>query len=396
VYCDRKREVCSAMGAVREGNRLAVHAPARGIGLAASAAVNSAAPPAAGAGGGSTPTAVGRWQVQWYRSAQPAPAYVAFQRQLAAEVAAGHIGPHGTLQHTATDGATVAAADIALTIGEPFTEAALPADVCAACRDPVTGDSPASFLMLPLARRDPAAVFPLPPVPGLRVPDDADPAAACAELEAAYHLAVSAHDGFPNDSSPLYSAAAALRLMRAEALSAEADPSTHYLTLDDVGHLFAAVLTDAETGTRVRSGLIGPVEAAPPRMRDLWLEGSPVAGQSLVARGWYYGGLPGPCEYSWIRVDAEGNRSETLPVPQAPLAALDAATSGAGDPRFRRLAAQDVGCMFKVTCDPVRLDGAKGAPTTSKPSQEVAAPELHAASSRQAIEFAPAPPRTRP
>lgn len=221
-----------------------------------------------------------------------------------------------------------------------------------------------------------------------------------AEFDTMYAAALSAHDGFPSDSSPLYSGAAALRLMRSEALAAAAHPLRLFLTLDDVGHSFAAVLTHTRTAAVVRSPVVGPVEAAPPRVRELWLEGTPAVGSALLARAWYFGGVPGACDYSWIRVDAEGNRTETEVVAQQPLDPLPASgaaasVSAGADVRVRHLGGEDVGCMFKVTVDPVRWDGVRGAPTTSKPSAEVEPhPLTHTRPSEGHMSFAPEHART--
>jgi hypothetical protein len=117
---------------------------------------------------------------------------------------------------------------------------------------------------------------------------------------------------------------------------------------------------------------VGPIEAAPPRIRELWVEGNARVGSTLRAHAAYYGGAPGHCEFSWIRVDADGNRTETQPQRISPAAPLPPDASSA-DPRCLLITAADVGCAFKVTCEPVRSDGARGAPTTSKPTADVEA-----------------------
>lgn len=53
------------------------------------------------------------------------------------------------------------------------------------------------------------------------------------------------------------------------------------------------------------------VEAGPPRMREVWLQGSTVAGGVLQAGSWYWGGVQGASRYTWIRITADGERIET-------------------------------------------------------------------------------------
>lgn len=123
----------------------------------------------------------------------------------------------------------------------------------------------------------------------------------------------------------------------------------------------------------------GPVEPAPPRIREIWVETEGEGGSGGVPGGWltgkllYWGGTPGLCEFSWISVDAEGERTESdvrVWDPLAPYPPLGSPDAEA-DPRLRKLEAVDVGCSFKLTCEPVRADGVKGAPSTSKPTADV-------------------------
>jgi hypothetical protein len=53
--------------------------------------------------------------------------------------------------------------------------------------------------------------------------------------------------------------------------------------------------------------------------------------------------------------------------------------------------ATDVGGRLKVTAEPVRLDGERGAPTTSKPTTEVVPPELQPLASGHIIDVAGTP-----
>lgn len=229
--------------------------------------------------------------------------------------------------------------------------------------------------MVPLTWPGEATVdtlVPVPALPGLTVTSDADPAAVYASMAAA--LAAGA-DAWKREQSPLYSSPQALRFLRNEARIALAAPSKQlYLHLGLVGRRLAARVTLA-SGRVVTTPLTPPVEPAPPRIREIWLAcsaGSPPAvGSTLTAHAAYYGGTPGACEWVWIRVDADGNRSESAPValdPSTPYPAEGAASGS--DPRLRLISPEDVGCMFKVQCEPVRADGERGAPSTSKPTAE--------------------------
>jgi hypothetical protein len=310
VYCDRKRQVCTAEGAVREGNRLLITSQPLGL----PGPSDDVPQPAAGV------------VVTWYRSALPGDA----SQPAAAQPTAEHHPLHP----------------------ESYTDAS-------------TGNR-----MVRVPARALADVFSAPAAPHLTVPADADARAAYREVLASLR----APDAAMQATSPLYSAATALRLLRAETAIALAHPLQYACGLADVGRYVSAMVTVPGHGT-VHVPAVGPVEAAPPRIRELWVEGAPRVGATLVARSAYYGGEPGPCDFSWIRVDAEGNRTETEPqraVPTAPLAA-DAGGGGGDDtdPRCLRLTPADVGCAFKVTCEPVRADGVRGAPTTSKPTADV-------------------------
>lgn len=138
------------------------------------------------------------------------------------------------------------------------------------------------------------------------------------------------------------------------------------------------------------------VEAGPPRMREVWLQGSTVAGGMLQAGSWYWGGVQGASRYTWIRITADGERIETatrqcddpttpLPVRHCialPCLALPCVVCGShnahlshcavfgvlqqavddaaavdADARCYRVPASDVGCVIKVAVEPVRDDG---------------------------------------
>lgn len=77
-----------------------------------------------------------------------------------------------------------------------------------------------------------------------------------------------------------------------------------------------------------------------------------------------------------MKVDAEGNRI-SLGEPRAvnPWSACVVPDDVAGpdqlDPRLYHVQPEDVGAVFKVTCNPVRIDGARGGASTSKPTRPV-------------------------
>ena len=335
VYCDRKRVVCTAEGAVRQGNRLVIAAPAHGV----APLVGKEA---------SSPGAPEGVVVTWYRTSSVAAAYAESRPAVDVAVAAGPAG-----------GAAVAAeaAD-----GHPSS---LEVD---------------GHTLHPIAKRPAGPAEPDVSAPGLAgLPDEAPRAAFCAAV-AVYGSA----DGAQHADSPLYSALATVKLLRAEAGLAAGDPLQFSLTLDDVGHHLAAVVTLPGHGTFTTPAL-GPVEAAPPCTRAIWLEdgtgllqeggvaaplgeSAPTVGGALLARIVYYGGAPGLCDVSWIRVDAVGDRSESQIVRLSPASPLGPAGE---DGRVRVLGAGDVKCEFKACCDPVRSDGARGAPATSKACKEV-------------------------
>lgn len=413
VYCDRKRQVCTADGAVRQGNRLS---------FCSSFAAAASSPDALPAGLASLLSAAPagrrrRWVVTWYRS-PPSSSFAEFAAEYRAQLSAGAIGKHSELK---TDAAAASSIALLTAVAAPSADLLVGGSGSSA----LTIDD-LSFSPVPYASRTLSSIFPLPSNPAFTatavatiVKEESVPSAAAdgsncgcgyhaqrslEQLEMAYLAAAQSPDGFPSDSSPLYSNAAALRLLRTEAAATLLDPhgTQHYLTLDDVGCSFLAVLTvyeeeqgdssNAEGATaggertavvgRWRSLPIGPVEAGPPRIREMWLRGEPVviggAGR-LEAACWYWGGLPSSLTlFSWVKVDAEGNRTDTAELHQHPFAPFEPKGAGSGsgsDPRVMLLDASCVGAMFKATADPARLDGVRGAPTTSKPCSEITVKE---------------------
>ena len=144
----------------------------------------------------------------------------------------------------------------------------------------------------------------------------------------------------------------------------------------------------AALGAGAVAAPVGPVEAAPPKARELWTEGTPAVGAQLQGRCYYYGGREGASVVSWVAVDPEG---ETVvlkpptpappPPPQQPPGDGDGDGGGAQQqlllpddhPRALRLTAAHAGCLIKFKLCPVRADGEAGHTESSRPTAEVAA-----------------------
>lgn len=125
---------------------------------------------------------------------------------------------------------------------------------------------------------------------------------------------------------------------------------------------------------------LGPVLPGPPRMLDLRVEGKAVyrggggngeegRERSVVrAEAQYIGGKEGLSEYWWFKI-MKGKRIQL----SEPLPLLEEGQEGQGgeemqDPRVYVLREEDVGCVLKVKCRPIRSDGHKGEIFTSKAS----------------------------
>lgn len=125
---------------------------------------------------------------------------------------------------------------------------------------------------------------------------------------------------------------------------------------------------------------IGPVLPGPPRLLDLRIVGSCVKGGRVFAESKYIGGTEGPSEYWWFRIKAGKRIQIGEPKVASDSVTLDdIKTSLSGieengclcDPRVLQLSDEDVGCVLKVKCRPVRIDGYKGEVFTSRPSEVV-------------------------
>jgi hypothetical protein len=385
-YCDRRVRVCTAGGRYREGEVL--RAVLRG--------------PAA---------EFGKYRVAWYRSdvvdesslvdkrpgAPPPPADAA----LALTATAG-----GTLPGRAGRTASVLAGDAA---------AGTDAAVSAAGRQSVNLSRAADLARLEFYRVAARPVADLPPAP----PDHA-PSPSIAEIRART-LSMRA----PGPPSQLGVSGAAYPLFRADVgrmvmcalVPADAVPpaTLHPLSLTrglsfgaGLGAPAAAGGSQRRRSFMVSMGLssrrpskagdageataaaalpslaVGPVEAAPPKAREIWIEGVPAVGNLLVGNVYYYGGYEGWSEVSWVAINEEGDTVEVRPPtacdPDAPLPDIDAPIGSPADshPRALRLTEELRGCLLKFKVRPVRSDGDEGHTESSRPTVEVA-PESESA-----------------
>ncbi|KAA0160573.1 hypothetical protein FNF31_03708 [Cafeteria roenbergensis] len=220
-----------------------------------------------------------------------------------------------------------------------------------------------------------------------------------------HHMPVTpaAHEAAP---SPLASLSPPKRGPAASAPGPPRGAPLFPLSLDDVGRMVRAELHPIVAGSApvIVSNAVGPVEAAPPRARVIWVEGAPVVGGLLLGRWLYFGGVQGGSRVSWIRVAADGSSSvvkgplEVKPSQMPPALGFPPSAADA-HPCAYRLGAVDNECVIKFRVQPVRADGDKGhaeaarlrAKVTS-PAQDGAAPpdaDMVADASREAIEAAP-------
>lgn len=73
----------------------------------------------------------------------------------------------------------------------------------------------------------------------------------------------------------------------------------------------------------------GPIDAAPPKARETWIEGPQTVGSLLLGRCYYFGGYEGRSVVSWIKITDEGDTVELKPpTPCSPLP-READTGGA-------------------------------------------------------------------
>lgn len=111
---------------------------------------------------------------------------------------------------------------------------------------------------------------------------------------------------------------------------------------------------------------LGPVRPGPPRVLNLQVTGKSFqVGESVRAECKYIGGREGLSEYWWFKI-MKGKRIQLT----EPLSILNN-EPGNVDPRVYELKEDDVECVLKVKCRPIRSDGHIGEIFTSKPSTVV-------------------------
>jgi hypothetical protein len=141
----------------------------------------------------------------------------------------------------------------------------------------------------------------------------------------------------------------------------------------------------ATTTSQRAMNSIGPILPGPPRLLDLRIIGKCVKGARVYAEPEYIGGTEGLSEYWWVRIKA-GKRIQ-IGDPRAVDGSLSlddirrSVTEEGGrgvedekcwnDSRVLLLSDEDLDCVLKVKCRPVRVDGYKGEVFTSKASSTV-------------------------
>eukprot|EP01138_Halocafeteria_seosinensis_P013580 gb/GECG01013869.1/.p1 GENE.gb/GECG01013869.1/~~gb/GECG01013869.1/.p1 ORF type:complete len:695 (+),score=94.37 gb/GECG01013869.1/:1-2085(+) len=181
--------------------------------------------------------------------------------------------------------------------------------------------------------------------------------------------ALAAKYGDPPKADVLQQSTASLGLLCAETEEAVEDPAVYMLRRQDVGRYLMAVVKSE--GTEVCTQVIGPVEAAPPTFREVWIEGEPQVGNTIKAQTYYIGGTEGTSAFSWIRVSEDGSRVTMQPKTLSP---------GASEEEKNEICSYDIkeedqSCILKVACDPMRDDGVSGATVTSKPTSQIVSPK---------------------
>lgn len=124
---------------------------------------------------------------------------------------------------------------------------------------------------------------------------------------------------------------------------------------------------------------VGPIEAAPPKAREIWIEGTPQVGSLLVGNVYYFGGYEGASIVSWTIINDDGTLSEAKsPAPSLlsdqPLPEIQNTLSNTQvdqHPRVLRVTKEHKGCAFKFRVQPIRTDGNEGHLESSRPTKEV-------------------------
>lgn len=116
---------------------------------------------------------------------------------------------------------------------------------------------------------------------------------------------------------------------------------------------------------------VGPIEAAPPKAREIWIEGDYKVGSKLRGEMYYFGGFEGESIVSWIAIKSDGETEEV----RAPTVISNDIIKGGVidvlDPRELQLTESLKGCLLKFRVVPVRSDGNFGHQETSRPTDEI-------------------------
>lgn len=125
---------------------------------------------------------------------------------------------------------------------------------------------------------------------------------------------------------------------------------------------------------------IGPIEPAPPRAREIWIEGEARVGALLLGQVYYYGGREQHCICSWVSIGDDGEVREIKTPAQSrpatvtvPMPSQNSPAGGPGDahPRALRISQDLLGCLIKFRVQPVRADSDEGHLESSRPTKEV-------------------------
>jgi PH domain len=117
----------------------------------------------------------------------------------------------------------------------------------------------------------------------------------------------------------------------------------------------------------------GPIDAAPPKAREIWVEGTQAVGSLLIGKCFYFGGYEGQSKVSWTAITDDGDTVEIKP-PTPALALPDGEQTAVDDshPRVLRLTEKEKGCLIKFKVQPIRSDGDEGHGEASRPTSEIA------------------------
>ena len=283
-FCDRRREVCTAVGAVREENRIRAVHPGCSRNLL---------------------------KVRWYRSN------------------IGFVPTHGT-------------------------------EIDSSCLESDFKEFSA------------AISFRLPATPCVAALPAKPHAADLAHFETAAETGHSTH----LFEAALANTTGAWKLLQAEIEVTERLSDEYMLQTDDIGRYVLVAASCSSCGMQAMSRVLGPVEAAPPHIRELWITANRMNTSAtdtiatLRATAVYFGGIPGDCTFTWMRVTADGERQEVKKgVSKNVMCSTGMKTDMDDDATTYVARKGEEGCCFKVTVEPVRHDGVAGAESTSKPTE---------------------------